>query len=261
MNKIGFSTNKETEHVASQDAYKPVAEKPVKSVATVKFENGREYPYYNDKFNLKAGNNVYVDGKLYGKLGVVSDVTTKFKINRTIYKDVISKLDFNISGKFKNCQDYMLTKGNSIITKEQLLTWFIPPFVPKDEYDKPDEYIYGEGYSCKIGEIDLNIDAFDDAVDAIENGELKAILVNNGVGTAVIKNNDNTHIVEFKTDNNALTDIYCDCISPDFCKHCAAVCILISTFFKRKYIEIGDSFLAVNHEWFAKIAADKDIQI
>lgn len=260
MNKIGFSFSTDENKDVITNTYEPESDIPVRSVATVRFEDGREYPYYNDKFNLKIGDKVYVDGKLYGKLGVVIDVTTKFKINRSIYKDVIAKLDFNISGNFKKCNDFMLAKGNNIITKEQLLTWFVPPFVPKDENDKPDEYLYGEGYSCEIGNVNCDRQSLDDAIEILEDSELKVILVNDGVGTAVVKT-QHTHIVEFKIDNNILSDIYCDCVSPNFCKHIASVCVLLSVFFKDKVVGTGDSFFAVNHEWFAKIIEDKDIQI
>ncbi len=258
MNKIGFNIKNDKENETTAQKYEPKVETPIRSVATVRFEDGREYPYYNDKFNLKIGDNVFVDGKLYGKLGVVVDVTTKFKINRSIYKDVIAKLDFNISGNFKKCNDYMIARSNNIITKEQLLSWFVPPFIAQDENDKPDEFIFGDGYSCKIGEIGCDNDTVLEAIKSLENGEFKAVVVNNGIGTAVTKGHK-THIVDFELDGNEIKNIFCDCVDPNFCKHSAELCILLSFFVDNEFIETDDSFFAVSHDWFFKIIKDKDI--
>lgn len=260
MNKIGFNIKNETVGEVSAKCYKPVEETPVRSVVTVRFDCGREYPYYNDKFNLKIGDKVFVDGKLYGKLGVVADVTTRFKVSRSIYKDVIAKLDFNISGSFKKCGNYMLEKGVDVVSKQQIISWFVPPYVPKNDTDKPEIFLTGEGYSCKIGELNCDENIIDNAFYSLENDELKAVVVNNGEGTAVIEGN-NTHVVEFKISSNQITDIYCDCVSPHFCKHCAAMCILLSSFVKNEYIESSNSFFAVNSEWFFKIIEDKNINI
>ncbi len=264
MNKIGFNIKNEKEIEATAPKYEPKEEAPIRSVATVRFQDGREYPYYNDKFNLKVGDNVFVDGKLYGKLGVVVGVTTKFKISRNIYKDVIAKLDFNISASFKKCNDYMIAKGNNIISKEQLLTWFVPPVMDENEYEyeyaESDEFILGDGYSSKIGEIECDNDTAFEAIKALENGKLKAVLVNNGVGIAVVQSHK-THIVDFELDGNEIKNIYCDCIDPNFCKHSAELCILLSSFVENKFIQTDDSFFAVNHEWFFKIIENKEISI
>ena len=59
---IGFSIlNKENKKEATEIIKPEIAEeKPVRSVVTVHFINGREYPYYNDMFELKVDDIVYV---------------------------------------------------------------------------------------------------------------------------------------------------------------------------------------------------------
>ena len=69
MKQIGFSINEEKEYEKEEKAYAPKEEEAKQSVVTVRFENGREYPYYNDKFNLKINDLVFVDGKLYRQVG------------------------------------------------------------------------------------------------------------------------------------------------------------------------------------------------
>ena len=66
---IGESKRENTENIENMVAPEIVADEPVRSVATVRFENGKEYPYYNDEFNLNIGDVVFVDGKLAGSRG------------------------------------------------------------------------------------------------------------------------------------------------------------------------------------------------
>lgn len=54
---------------------------PRKSVVQVRFPGkGMSLAYYNDQFDLKIGDLVYVDGKLEGQLGRVTEITYNFKI-------------------------------------------------------------------------------------------------------------------------------------------------------------------------------------
>lgn len=61
---IGESKRENTENIVNTVAPEVVADEPVRSVATVRFENGKEYPYYNDEFNLKVGDVVFVMASL-----------------------------------------------------------------------------------------------------------------------------------------------------------------------------------------------------
>lgn len=105
MNTIGFNTNgsnAEEENILQKEKQPANCGKAINNVVTVRFDNGVELPYYNNKFNLNEGDRVFVDGKYYGSSGVVTEVITKFKISRKQYKDVIAKFDLTVHGSFKN---------------------------------------------------------------------------------------------------------------------------------------------------------------
>ena len=54
---------------------------PRKSLVQVRFPGkGMALSYYNDLFDLKPGDLVYVDGKLEGQLGRVVEISYNFKI-------------------------------------------------------------------------------------------------------------------------------------------------------------------------------------
>ena len=56
--KIGFSMEADTEQQSLSEVVSATntdEETPVRSVVTVLFENGKEYPYYNDCFCLHIG--------------------------------------------------------------------------------------------------------------------------------------------------------------------------------------------------------------
>jgi hypothetical protein len=239
----------------------PVVEEPVKSVVTVEFDNGKEYPYYNDKFNLKVGDIVFVDGKLAGKAGRVVKVTTKFKISLKYYKFVVAKLNLDIHGSFAKVESFMLCKGNNVVPFEQIKSWFVPP-VANDEDEE--EFILGEGYECPINDISLGdeIDSeeWHEAIETLVSNNVKFITVNNGIGHAIVKNHK-THIVDFTIADGRIKDIFCDCIKPDFCRHAVAVCLAIDTFIEENHIEETDDFSAIDINLFHQIIGMNDTTI
>lgn len=74
---------------------------PRKSLVQVRFPGkGMALTYFNDLFDLKVGDRVYVDGKLEGQLGLVADVSYNFKIKISDYKKVIAVVNTDVHGQF-----------------------------------------------------------------------------------------------------------------------------------------------------------------
>ena len=82
MTKIGFLANEpEAETPVPVSELPPPDTIPVKSVAQIHFpEANRTLSYYNDRFDLRVGDFVYVEGKLEGMRGQVLQVSRSFKI-------------------------------------------------------------------------------------------------------------------------------------------------------------------------------------
>ena len=98
----GFASDRREEKVMDA-VYEALHEAviPRKSLVQVRFPGrGMALSYYNDQFDLKPGDFVYVDGKLEGQLGRVTDVSYNFKIKLSDYKRVIAVVNTKVSGQF-----------------------------------------------------------------------------------------------------------------------------------------------------------------
>lgn len=248
---IGESKRENTENIVNTVAPEVVADEPVCSVATVRFENGREYPYYNDEFNLKVGDVVFVDGKLAGQPGRVTEVTTKFKVSLDFYKRVIAKLNLEFHGEFKRFHGLMLSK-DSTLSIEQVSAWFNPP------REEEEEFFIGEGYEVALGKFsecpDIRQNDYEDAVELYFDDAVKFISVKNGVGKAIVKSSK-YHIVDFRFENGMIENLYCDCISPNFCKHMIAVCIAIQMLYDESTITENSNFTAISQNLFYNVVS------
>ena len=77
---IGFAFNDEPKKVEMAPLIQQEVV-PVKSLVQVYFpERNQSLTYFNDQFDLKRGDFVFVDGKLEGIRGVVREVSKTFKI-------------------------------------------------------------------------------------------------------------------------------------------------------------------------------------
>ena len=100
---IGFNTriNKEPENQTPVTTYQETVH-PKKSIVQVYFPHrGMGWAYYNDSFDLKVGDFVYVEGKLEGYRGQVTEVNYSFKIKLSDYKKVVAVIDTNVNLKIR----------------------------------------------------------------------------------------------------------------------------------------------------------------
>lgn len=233
IHMIGFSISNKENKKEKTEIIKPeiVKEQPVRSVVTVHFINGREYPYYNDMFDLKVGDIVYVDGKLAGIPGRVTEVTTKFKVSLDFYKRVLSKLNLDFHGEFKNTACFVACTDPDVLDIEQVKSWYFPPREEKEEF------FIGDGYTVPLDNMldceDSDGDEFDDAIDIFNERKVKFVTVKNGKGYAIVKRNK-PHLVEFEYKNGVISNLLCDCIKPGLCDHSLAVCIAMDILIKNR---------------------------
>ena len=102
--------------------------KPVKSVVQVRFPSqGRSFAYYNDRFDLHVGDIVFVEGKLEGVQGTVTEVSRSFKIKLSDYKRVISVADTTVKGELFFGGSHLIAFDKSVISYEKVRGWFLPP--------------------------------------------------------------------------------------------------------------------------------------
>lgn len=232
--KIGFST--ETESAKSTNTTnKRITNKAKtiakKSIVDVYFEDRNlTCTYYNDMFDLKRGDIVYVDGKLEGHRGRVVKVSYNFKINLADYKKVIAVADTNAHGKFNFAGSHFFTTDKNALPYEQIRTWFKAPVKEDDEFISS----CGDDVFSIDALGDMNIDRqtcdqgyalfCDDAVTYIE--------LKNSVGRAIVKGSKSVYEVEFNFNEGDISGLCCSCYCAGTCKHEFAVMLQLKDILK-----------------------------
>jgi len=235
---------------------------PVRSLIKVRFcSNHLELAYYNDKFDLREGDVVYVSGKLAGEAGMVTSVTTKFRIHTSEYERVLALLDLSFHGSFTKVADKMVCFDPNALTPKQFGTWVTPPSDPKkkkDEDEDPDEIISGEGYTIDVSRLeeceDLTQAVAHRAIDYCTEGRVRYLCIHNGVGRAYVEG-AKWYRVDFHYANGLITDLFCDCPYPGLCKHEAAVALTLRMLSKQPQTATEEDFVAVDRELFWKLAS------
>ena len=81
--------------------------------------------YYNDSFDLKVGDFVYVEGKLEGYRGQVTEVNYSFKIKLSDYKKVIAVIDTNVKGDFYLAGSHVVSFDRNAIPFSKNAEYFL----------------------------------------------------------------------------------------------------------------------------------------
>ena len=134
--KIGFAA----EHPENKPAgvtytAQQVQAAPRKSVVQVYFaDRNMTLAYYNDQFDLHRGDMVYVDGKLEGLLGQVTQVNYSFKIKVSDYKRVVAQVNTDVSGRFFMMPSHFITFEAATLPPSQVLRWLKGPDAQEEAF-------------------------------------------------------------------------------------------------------------------------------
>lgn len=266
MNQIGFvhpTSPPETAlpPVESVDPVEP--ERPVRSLVEIYFpDRNLELSYYNDRFDLKDGDAVYVSGKLEGKIGIVTSVTTKFRIHLLEYQRVIAKLDVSIHGEFVQIQNRMVCFDPECLSPDRFGSWVFPPTLETDPKCPEDEVVSGEGYVIDLDDLascpDLEDAVLWRAKDYDAGGQVRYLSRNQGHGCAFVEGT-RWYRVDFRYQPDGIvTDLFCDCPYPRLCKHEAAVALSLRRLLSDPKLVQGQDFVALNRNLFWRLAARED---
>ncbi len=216
--KIGF-TAESTENKTTEATYttqrRTIA--PRKSVVQVYFaERHMTLAYYNDKFDLYRGDMVYVDGKLEGLLGRVTDVNYNFKIKVSDYKQVIAVVDTTVHGQFFMAGSHFVTFDREALPCSKAITWFKAPANEDDEF--------ASGSDDTAFDLD-DLFSMNISTDIAERGhqyymdnKVRYISIDGAKGYAIVEGNEN-YEVEFEYKNGEISRLICSCFCSYNCKH------------------------------------------
>ncbi len=251
MRTMGFGRD----DMEKTEAVIPQAEEPktaVKSLVRVHFDDAAyELTYYNDRFDLKPGDRVFVSGKRAGEAGIVNAVSTKFRIKASDYERVIALAQTSIHGTYKPVADKMISYDADALSPEGFRTWVMPPEEPAEDED--DEIIYGDGYEIPLDD-PHNAEGVDKAVfgralNYCGSGRIGYISVRDGVGHAYVEG-EHWYELDFRIRDNAIEEAYCGCPYPGLCKHLLAVAVTLSVMSQHGDLDLSRDFVLIDADRF-----------
>ena len=188
-----------------------------KSVVQVRFP-GRDMAlsYYNDRFDLKVGDLVYVDGKLEGQLGRITEINYNFKIKIADYKKVIAVADTEVYGQLYMAGSHFIAFDPDVIPAEKILTWFQAP--PKED----EEFASGNDESSflldELKDMNISSAVAERGLSYYVENHVSYICVDHGHGFAIVEGSKN-YIVEFLYTDGRISHLTCECPCSYTCKH------------------------------------------
>ena len=215
---IGFeSETKETNSLQTETAASKQTKAPRRSVVQIYFKDrNTTLAYYNDMFDLQPGDMVYVDGKLEGIRGRVTQVNYNFKIKVSDYQRVIAVVDTEVHGKFFMAGSHFVTFDRNTLPCSKALLWFRPPVKDDDEF------------VCGSDDTSFRLDSPDkmNITPAIAQrghnyyleNKVRYLCIDGTHGYAIVEGNE-TYEVEFEYRNGEISSLVCSCFCSYNCKH------------------------------------------
>ena len=218
MFKIGFNGFTEEYRKTSKEEYSICpAVTPRKSVVRVHFPaRNMDLSYYNDAFDLKCGDIVFVEGKLGGLRGRVVDVAYNFKIKLSDYKKVISVADTNVRGEFFFAGSHFVTFDRSTLPYEKVITWFKAPATEDEIFVSGNDE---SGFLLRdLGAMRISRATADRGHDYYTDNRVRYISLDNTHVRAIV---EGARPYELECDyvNGEIRNLVCDCFCSEPCKH------------------------------------------
>lgn len=216
--KTNFKTNTaKNKPVATTHTVPQQATAPRKSVVQIYFASRHmTLAYYNDQFDLHRGDMVYVDGKLEGMLGRVTEVNYNFKINLSDYKRIIAVVDTTVHGQFFIAGNHFVTFDREALPSSKAVTWFKAPAKEDDEFVSGNDDTTFRLDDLKSMNVTAAI-AERSHEYCIEN-KVRYISIDGTKGYAIVEGSK-AYEVEFEYHDGEISHLICSCFCGYNCKH------------------------------------------
>jgi len=215
--KIGFTAQTTETNPTEATHTTPQQAAPRRSVVQIHFaERHTTLAYYNDRFDLHRGDMVYVDGKLEGVLGRVTEVNYNFKIKVTDYKRVIAVVDTTVHGQFFMAGSHFVTFDREALPSSKAATWFKAPAKEDDEFVSGSD----DTAFCLDDLKDMNVSAAiaERGHQYYMENKVRYISLDGTRGYAIVEGRE-AYEVEFEYRNGEISRLICSCFCSYNCKH------------------------------------------
>jgi len=249
---IGFTAKQPGQETQELSLVEQRQSSPRRSVVQVYFEDrDRSYAYYNDRFDLHRGDVVYVEGKLEGLRGLVTQVSYRFKIKLSDYKRVIAVADTHVHGTFHMADSHLVTFDRMALPYSKAVTWFKAPLKEEDEVVTVTDDT--EFRLDDLENLSINQMTAQHGYEYYIENKVQYISVDGTEGHAIVMGSQ-AYEVEFTYEDGVVSDMTCSCFCYDICKHQFAVLLqlqktleLIGERYAEQYAQTG-SFAAMHKE-------------
>ena len=254
--KIGFTAERSDRKPEAPVVVEQRSVAPRKSVVQVAFPGrGSSLAYYNDLFDLRVGDIVYVEGQR----GRVVDITYNFKIKVSDYKRVIGLADTEVHGQFFNAGSHFITFDRTALPQSQIVTWYKAP--AKED----DEYVSGSDDSSfhldDLKGMKVSPAIAERGHDYYMENKVRYLCLDGSKGYAIVEGSE-PYEVEFEYRNGEVSGLICSCFCSYNCKHAFATMLqlretleMIEKHYAAQYEETG-YFAAVNKGTLFSFAID-----
>ena len=259
--KIGFTSETDRKEQLYQNTTmkKELQSNAKKSIVDVYFPTRHlTCSYYNDKFNLKCGDTVYVEGKLEGLRGRVTNVNYTFKIKLSDYKRVIGVADTEVIGEFHLAGSHFITTDGGALKFEQIITWFKAPSNEEEEFASSDgDEVFN---IANLSDMKIEKAVADRGYNYFIENRVAYIELDHGKGRAIVLGTK-PYEVEFNYANGDISGLVCDCYCSGACKHEFAAMLQLKETLdiiaeNYKYIDLDDYIAIVSKVVFFENAID-----
>ena len=215
--KIGFSaeTEKKCENKFIPEASKRAAAK--KSVVRIFFPaKNTTLSYYNELFDLRVGDLVYVEGKFAGLQGRVVEVSYSFKIKLSDYRRVTALVDTDVSGEFYIAGSHCVSFQRNSLPYERALLWFKAPGKEDDDIvSGKDDFSF---YLNDLSGMKIKPEVAERGHDYYIDNRVRYICIDGHKGHAIVAGSK-VYEVEFDYHDGEISNLICDCFCTYRCKH------------------------------------------
>lgn len=223
---------------------------PQKSLVQVYFPNRNQtLTYFNDQFDLKLGDVVFVDGKLENERGIVREISKNFKIKISDYKRVISVADTEISGSVYIADSHFISFKPTVISYPKIRSWVLPPVKEEEEYETG--YDDASFFLDKLFDMNVSATVFERGREYFIDNRVTYLEINADHGKAIVEG-ELAYEIEFDYLAGEIKRLTCTCPCGYTCKHEVATMLQL-----REILEIIEGNYADEYRqtgYFAAVA-------
>lgn len=219
------------------------------TLVRVYFEaNNHAYTYLNDRFDLKVGDIVFVEGRMEKQRGRVEHISRSFKVRASDYKRVIAAADTHISGKYNFAGSYLAAFDKETLSYAKVRSWYLPP--EKEE----DIFLTGSDDSFfmldDLRGMNVREEIAERGIDYYQRDRVRFIGLDGDKGRAIVEGTE-PYEVEFLFKDGRISELVCGCYCDYTCKHCVAAMLQLREILEVIRQEYAEEF--AQKEYFAAV--------